>query len=163
MTDPDFTGQIVLGRNLFTCRTYAVDVMRVQKQISIESMMTTTFETDTGQFEYEALLDTGAGPSLMSEQIWQEISGGAPLQPTTVSLRAANDISMGVVGRTPMLTSIIAGVKVVQSFLVARDLAQIKLVFGRDFVHAHDVLIDLPKGKIVIRNPDGMYLSLIHI
>ena len=52
-----------------------------------------------------------------------------------------------------MLLFLIEGRKLWIKFVVCQRLGGDDIILGRDFMRMYDVLVDIPRGEMVIRNP----------
>ena len=106
----------------------------------------------------DALIDTGAGPSVMGIKTYIEL-GGTPetLSKITYDLIAANDTPMKTYGVTEFMQFEIGGQTYDISFTVVDNLGDDDVILGRDFLQRYDVLVDLPKNRITIRNTSQAY------
>ena len=80
------------------------------------------------------------------------------LMPTNIRLAAANQGSIYVTGRTPIISLLLGGRHLCMSFLVVENLDESdQFILGRDFVRNFDVTIDLNDGLIRIKDPERKY------
>ncbi len=102
------------------------------------------------------LLDTGCSISVMRRSALQYFGKTAkdvvsPKNP--VEICQANNqklMAYGTVSRVPFY---IGGNYCELDFVVLDDLENQLIILGRDFIRKYDVLIDLPRGKMVMRDP----------
>ncbi len=88
----------------------------------------------------------------MSAEAWQKL--GAPLsRPWTVPIRMANDEPIRVLGISEEMQVAIADLTLPISFIVVESLGEDDFLLGRTFIRDFDVLIDLSKGSILVRDP----------
>jgi hypothetical protein len=159
--DDDLTGRIILGRNIFeifSMNETATDMAVPTIQLDQGCGADVTFDVNGVSRNTRVLLDTGAGPSIMSREFWEEVKGDADLRKDLTPLKAANNEDMGVVGRTPPLQFKLGNTEVVLSFLVTERLGGREALLGRDFLYTYDVAVDLPRNRLLIRNPNGEYI-----
>ena len=107
------------------------------------------------------LLDTGAVVSVMPIKSWEKMGfTWEDLIPTNLRLAAANLGAIYVAGRTPITVLQMGGRDLWMSFVMVENLDDSdQFIFGRDFVRNFDVMIDLNKGLIRIRNLDRKYVK----
>ncbi len=113
----------------------------------------------------EVLLDTGATCSVMPEYLLEHFGlTTADLLTTGIAgFRGAGDVIVPVLGMTPDITFRIGSHICTCHFIVSRFLGHEKLILGRDFITKYDIVIDLPRGKVLLRNPNQLYeLELEH-
>ena len=128
-------------------------------QLTMESSTQITFETDHGTSTQEALIDTGAGPSIINAHTWNEISNGhLEVVPTKRNLRDASGGNLMCMGRTPTIKIKIGNVIACMSFIISKHL-NTPVILGRDFLYMMDAIVDLPAGKVVLRNSEGRYVK----
>ena len=78
------------------------------------------------------------------------------LFPTNLRLAVANRGAIYVAGRTPITVLHMGGRNLWMSFLVDENLDDAdQFILCRDFLRDFDVMIDMNKVLIRIRNPDG--------
>jgi hypothetical protein len=103
-TDPSLIDQVILGRDVFELKTMSsMEQQGACYNLSLNgnASLAASVITSRGQFPVTILLDTGAGPSVMSLSVWECIAGDRTLHEDATPLRAANNQSMEIVGRTP--------------------------------------------------------------
>ena len=106
----------------------------------------------------DALIDTGAGPSVMGIETYVNLGGNpATLSKITYDLVAANDTAMKTYGMTEFMQFEIGGQTYDIPFTVVDNLGDDDVILGRDFLQRYDVLVDLPKNRITIRNAHQAY------
>ncbi len=105
-----------------------------------------------------ALIDTGAGPSVMSLGTYQKLGGKKEdLEKVTSELVAANNSAMVTYGLTELMQFDMGGNTYDIAFTIVDDLGMDDVILGRDFLQRYDVLVDLPKNRVVIRNTKQTY------
>ncbi len=113
----------------------------------------------------EALLDTGATCSVMPEYLLSHFGLTLDdLETTGISgFRGAGNVIVPVLGMTPPITFKVGSHVCTCHFIVSRFLGHEKLILGRDFITKYDIVIDLPRGKVLLRNSEQKYeLELEH-
>ena len=132
-TDSDQIGQIYLGEEELKVRRIGHDAMMEQDAVHIGH-------------EAEVIV------SVMPIKTWERMGfTREDLIPTNLRLAAANRGA----ARTPVTVLHLGGRDLWMSFLVIEKLDNAnQFILGRDFVWKFDVMIDLNKGLIRIRNPD---------
>ena len=82
------------------------------------------------------------------------------LSPTNLRLTAANRRAIYVAAKTPITVLHVGGQDLWMNFLVVESLDDSdQFILGRNFVRNFEVMIDLNKGLIRIRNPDRNYVK----
>jgi hypothetical protein len=105
-----------------------------------------------------ALVDTGAGPSVITQSMYRQLGGEMDdLESLGYDLIAANNSKMETFGMTTPLPFKIGENVYDLMFTVVGDLGNDQIVLGRDFMVKYDVLIDLPRNSMIIRNPKQNY------
>ena len=108
-------------------------------------------------FSIKALIDTGAGPSVMSSKIYRQVGGNMKdLQEPTVILSAANKTKIEVCGLTPPMQFKIGESTFTMQFNLVDNLSG-SVILGRDYLTMYDVLVDMMRRKLIIRNPEKKY------
>jgi hypothetical protein len=152
---------VILGTQAFDMSFLNLSKDTESVKLTLDKTSSTKGEFFTKDLCYEApiLLDTGAGPSVMSKKFWDLISNGAMLSDDNTPLRAANNQSMEIAGRTPHIKFKIGDLVVVVSFLVSKNLGGKDVILGRDFMFAYDVSVDLSKGLAEVKNSRAEYVK----
>ena len=163
-TDDDQMGQIYLGEEELKVRRIGHDAMMEQDAVHIGYEADVTahlLDTNGTKIGVTGLLDTGAVVSVMPIKIWERMGfTREDLIPTNLRLAAANRGAIYVAGRTPITVLHLGGRDLWMSFLVVENLDDAdQFILGTDFVRNFDVMIDLNKGLIRIRNPDRKYVK----
>ena len=163
-TDDDQMGQIYLGEEELKVRRIGHDAMMEQDAVHIGYEADVTahlLDTNGTKIGVTGLLDTGAVVSVMPIKIWERMGfTREDLIPTNLRLAAANRGAIYVAGRTPITVLHMGGRDLWMSFLVVKNLDDAdQFILGRYFVRNFDVMIDLNKGLIRIRNPDRKYVK----
>jgi predicted aspartyl protease len=105
-----------------------------------------------------ALVDSGAGPSVMTRRMYERLGGDMrDLEKMTNNLTAANNCAMRTYGTSDMLRFQINGDSYDLMFTIVGDLGGDDVILGRDFMIKYDVVLDLTKGKLIIRNSQLRY------
>ena len=111
------------------------------------------------QLSVKGLLDTGAVVSVMPVKNWTDMDfDRSDLIPTNIRLAAANQGSIYVTGRTPIISLQLGGRHLWMRFLVVENLDESdQFILGRDSVRNFYVAIDLNDGLIRIKDPERKY------
>ena len=101
------------------------------------------------------LIDTGAGLSLMSLQAWRCISTPEryPIRNLPIQLVAANGLGIRTYGIVENVELILAGYNLRANFILMDAVDNQDFILGRTFLKKYDVLVDLRKWKLTIRDP----------
>ena len=163
-TDDDQIGQIYLGEEELKVRKIGHDAMMEQDAVHIGYEADVTahlLDTNGTKIGVTGLLDTGAVVSVMPIKTWERMGfTREDLIPTNLRLAAANRGAIYVARRTPITVLHMGGRDLRMSFLVVENLDDAdQFILGRDFVRNFDLMIDLNKGLIRIRNPDRKYVK----
>ncbi len=110
---------------------------------------------DVGGFK--ALLDTGAGPNLITLATLQRLKPNFKLAPDTTTYITATNEPMATYGRAEGIPIEIGGYVLSFTAVVVETLADEDIILGRDFITLYDVLIDIPRQGVIIRNPELKY------
>ena len=151
--DDDMAGQIFVGRNELSLRAIGQTTGMRSAKIDGDATMSAQIRATGGRsVKLRGMLDTGAGVSVMSTEAWRKL--GAPLlKPWEVPIRMANDQPIEVLSISDEMHLSIAGLDLPVSFIVVESLGEDDFLLGRTFIRDFDVLIDLGKNSILIRDP----------
>ena len=111
-------------------------------------------ETEGG---FTALLDTGAGPSLITKSALTRIDPEYVIQPDSNVYTTANGQTMAIYGRVENVPIEVKGHKLPFPAVVVEKLPDEDIILGRDFITMYDILIDIPRHGILIRNTERKY------
>ena len=108
--------------------------------------------------EVSTLIDTGACASVMGLRLFQQLGGAEEqLHKLNVALTTASGGSLGARGYTSPMWFNVGTTPCVHSFIVVDKLAADEIILGRDFLMKYDVIVDLPRQELIIRNPNLQY------
>ena len=150
-------GGVTLGKQQLRClnikdMTEAIGVVDVDSDANVE------LEFPRGQespVKLRGLLDTGAGLSLMSLNAWKRIStqNRYPIKNLPIQLVAANGLEVRTYGIVEEVELILAGYKLKANFILIDAVDDQDFILGRTFMKKYDILVDLRKWKLTIRDP----------
>ena len=107
---------------------------------------------------FRTLLDTGAGPNVMAQKTFEELGGSMEkLRPSQYMLTMADSTSMKTLGHAPDISLAIADIVIKTDFVIVDALGSDDIILGRNFMMQYDVLLDIPRGRVEIRNLQGAY------
>ena len=151
--DDNFGDDIHLGKDVLQPQPVMV-VSTNDPKVQDDARTRITFKGGSST----ALLDTGAGPSCMSIDTYKEMGGTEDeLTKSRFTLTAANNTKMKDYGMTPLLDFRMGDYNLSAIFIVVENLGTDGIILGRDFIRMYDILIDIPKNIIRIRNPNIEY------
>ena len=161
--DNDQIGKICLGKEEVKAHRIDYDAMMEQDTVHIgyeKDVTAHLLDTDGKKIDVTGLLDTGAVVCVMPRKSWQRMGiTREDLNLTNPRLAAANRGAIYVAARTSITVLHMGGENLWMSVLVVENLDNLdQFVFGRDSVRIFDVMIDLNKGLIRIRNPERKYV-----
>ena len=113
-----------------------------------------------GECILTTLVDTGAGPNVLSMEAFLRM-GYSPkdLKPNQYKLSMVDNSELVTKGYFPNFRVCLANKYLRVPCTVVDDLGTDDLILGRDFLVKYDVLLDLPRNELVIRNPHGRYAT----
>jgi hypothetical protein len=150
----DFGDTFNIGREVFTPQPFSIKTVDNYSDMGDDSRARTSFAGRTTK----ALVDTGAGPSCMSNKFFRQIPGiETELQHPNINITAANNTKMQVHGLTDVIHFQFGWHTLGVKFIIVEDLGTDDVILGRDFIRMYDVMLDLPRGKIQVRNPGLKY------
>ncbi len=163
--DPNFKEQFVMGEEMWLPKNlkaiHQIEYVSEKKMLGkhtheVNDRCATRILVNNRKID--ALIDTGAGPSVMGINTYRNL-GGDPeaLSRITYDLVAANDTAMKTYGITELMQFGIGGQTYDIAFTVVDNLGDDDVILGRDFLQRYDVLVDLPKNRITIRNAQQAY------
>ena len=104
-----------------------------------------------------ALLDTGAGPNLICRTALAQLKPNYEIVPDTNTYTTANNQELTTYGRVEEIPIRIGKHTLPFTAVVVDELADEHMILGREFITMYDVLIDLPRQELVVRNPERKY------
>ena len=108
--------------------------------------------------EIRTLVDTGAGPNVLSHDVFKKMGyRDEDLQPSLFKLSMADSTDLATAGYFPNLVVRILDTQLRVPCTVVKGLGYDDLILGRDFLKTYDVLVDVPRNQLTIRNPYGRY------
>ena len=162
--DEHFPWDIALGRSTLAPQvTESLSIRTAQPESEYEESVQPV--TANGQHwlyvkgnKVETLLDSGSAASMMPSSIFESLGGKSSLlydQP--LDLRTGNTIPLKCLGITDPISFFYGEVECLHSFIIVDNLPTDSVVLGRDFLIKYDVVIDIPRRNVVIRNPKLEY------
>ena len=101
-------------------------------------------------------MDTGAGPNVLSWHALIKMGySKKDLQPNRYKLSMVDDSELTTKGYLPNLRVCLADAELEVPCTVVKGLGTDELILGREFLNKYDVLLDLPRRELTIRNPHG--------
>ena len=122
--------------------------------LTVDSTVLVPFASADGSLMLKGLMDTGAGPSIMGISAWKRLNLGVELDKKPCSLVAVNKNPITTYGLASSVRFMIAGIELETTFIIVEDLCDEDFILGRTFIRMHDVLLDLNRREMVIRNPN---------
>ena len=148
---------MTLGKQQLRCwniRTAAeaIGVVDVDDEANVELEFPQGTEPSV---KLRGLLDTGAGLSLMALDAWKRIStqDRYPIRNLPIQLVAANGLSVRTYGIVEDVELILAGYRLKANFILIDTVDDQDFILGRTFMKKYDILVDLRKWKLTIRDP----------
>ena len=106
--------------------------------------------------ELKTLVDTGAGPNVLSWHALIKMGySKKDLEPNRYKLSMVDDSELTTKGYLPNLRVCLADAELEVPCTVVKGLGTDELILGREFLNKYDVLLDLPRRELTIRNPHG--------
>ena len=101
------------------------------------------------------LIDTGAGLSLMTLEAWKRISTQEryPIRNLPIHLMATNGLSIRTYGIVENVELMLAGFTLKANFILIDAVDDQDFILGRTFLKKYDILVDLRRWKLTIRDP----------
>jgi predicted aspartyl protease len=113
---------------------------------------------DVGNTRSIALIDTGACVSVMPWTILErEGMEREQLLPNQYDLMSASATKMNSLGITPPIKVRLGGKELTHQFVVVDTMMEEVTLIGRDFLIEYDVVVDIPRQSICIRNHKKLY------
>ena len=148
---------VVLGKQQHRCWSVK-EMEEAIGVIDVDSGANVRLEFPTGSQSHvklRGLLDTGAGLSLLSVEAWKRISAHDryPIRNLPIQLVAANGLAIRTYGIVEDVELILAGFNLKANFILIDAVDDQDFILGRTFMRKYDILIDLRKLKLTIRDP----------
>ncbi|MCP4192484.1 MAG: retroviral-like aspartic protease [Planctomycetaceae bacterium] len=170
VTYDQMTAPILLGRDLWD--PYSIDSLlptdRIRQEgkslsgtsdISEGGHVTSSFKLHRKRARAtpgRVLIDTGAAVSCMSMAFFRKMGGKNQLDLADTPaprLMAANENILPSVGFSNPVEFVIDRHQCSMLFAVVETLGNDEVILGRDWLRKYDVLVDVPRGDIQVRNP----------
>ena len=104
------------------------------------------------------VIDTGASVCLMSQAKWNEIKTNEHLEPSDIVAEAANNMPLGILGKTCM-TLVCSGYECDVEFYVVDRMSQ-DILLGLDWLVKHEITLFVKEKKILFANGKEIRLFL---
>ena len=79
------------------------------------------------------------------------------LEYATCNLVTADKKPMSTLGITPSMSFTLMDEVFWIKFVLVGELYNDRIILGRDFLKTYDVLVDVPRNQLIVRNPDQRY------
>ena len=113
-----------------------------------------------GNDKKKALFDSGAGPSCMTTDCYRGLGlHRQDVDQIEVNLTAANGTALACRGLSKPVEFQIGTKELSLQFLIVDNLGGEDIILGRDFLTMYDVLLDVPRGRMDIRNEELLYTT----
>ena len=152
-SDPHFGTDFILGRNDWP--TMPLKTMQVLQETPYNEAHVRCQGGPEG-VELRTLVDTGAGINVLSYAAFCKMGyQRSDLQPSRFRLAMADSTDLATMGFFPSLEVRVLDTHLQISCTVVDGLGYDDLILGREFLTRYDVLLDLPRRELTIRNPYG--------
>ena len=140
-------------------RCYNIDTQKPSGEARIDeraSLVVSFVVPDAAPVPPRGLIDTGSGVSILTFSAYNRIvvRTGKLLRPYGVDLYAANGKTIKTFGLAEKVKFQLGGYELETNFVVVDDAMVVEdFPLGRNFLRAHQVLVDLTAMKVIVRAP----------
>jgi transposase InsO family protein len=152
--DSRFKRRLIIGQDVWN--PLPVKVIATSR---VTNRSTVTVSSQLNPFDQvNTLIDTGAGPNVITTNVLKTLGGDVDnLAPMPFTMTAANEGAMETKGYAKGVSFSLAGKHMDVDAAVVESLGSHGFILGREFLIKYDVLVDIPRQTITIRNKGNRY------